>query len=82
MQTLNYLSDLPLGLLTLIYHSHYHLLQAQLSNAFGIIATSIFQQIARHNINVTNAQNETRLQEWMVPISWSGEQKGEDLREP
>lgn len=79
MQPLNYLSALSLRLLTLVYHAHSHLLQAQLSNAFGITATNIFQQAARQSINVINAQNETRLRDWMVPLSWSGEQTAEDL---
>lgn len=79
MQPLNYLSALSLRLLTPVYHAHSHLLQAQLSNAFGITATNIFQQVARQSINVINAQNETRLRDWMVPLSWSGEQTAEDL---
>jgi len=79
MQTLNYLSALSLSLLTLVYHAHYHLLQAQLTNAFGITATNAFQQIARQSVSVTDAQNQTRLQDWMVPVSWGGEQRAEDL---
>lgn len=52
---LTYLYVHSLGLLTLIYHALYCLLQAQVSNAFGITATNIFEQIARQPINATNA---------------------------
>lgn len=55
IQTLTYLYVHSLGLLTLIYHALYCLLQAQVSNAFGITATSIFEQVARQPINATNA---------------------------
>lgn len=37
-----------------------------MSNAFGIIASNIFQQISSQFINVTNAQEENRLHGTML----------------
>lgn len=51
-----------------------------MSNAFGIIASNIFQQIARQLIKVTNAQEVNRIHGSVMPFSWSGEWKAGDLR--
>lgn len=56
--------------------SWYHLFQAQMSNAFGIRASNIFQQIARQFMNVTSAQKENRLRGPMLsPGQGSGKQE-------
>lgn len=50
-----------------------------MSNAFGIIASNIFQQIARDFVSVSNTQEVNRLYGSIMPFNWSGERKAGDF---